>query len=198
MNYTKLNVGSRDVIKPSSEGWLNIDIDPLGKGSNFLQMDVFDMPADWAEQFEEIQAIHVLEHINRNRRLDFVKALYRVTKVGGMCYIEVPNFQETIRLLHEAYTASPRDHAEVHKWTTSIYGKQRSPGDQHCWGFDLWTLAELGQDAGFVPGNWAKAYKDDKTGDRQPLLSEHYKQEPILLMSFKKISDRERQGKYIP
>lgn len=180
MKFTKLNVGSRDEIKP--EPWLNIDLEPLKPRSNYIQMDVFAMPKEWDNQFEEVIAVHVLEHINRNLRQDFVNALYRVTKPGGVICIEVPDFLEVCRKLVKAFETGDKE-AE-HRWTTSIYGKQRSPGDQHCWGFNLWTLTGLCQNAGFITKDVIPSSVFDIPGCKyspKDLISSHYKQEPILL-----------------
>lgn len=184
MNYTKLNVGSRDEIKP--DPWLNIDIEPMRSGrANFIQMDVFDMPADWKGQFEEIQAVHVLEHINRNKRQDFVSSMYWAAKPGGHVYIEVPNFPAIVAKLHDAYNRD--DQKAQHIWTTSIYGKQRSPGDGHCWGFDRSTLSALFQTAGFYQIDYTTAGPDEtQLSTSIPMISSHWKQEPILLVRARK------------
>jgi predicted SAM-dependent methyltransferase len=181
LKYSKLNVGSRDVIKPADEGWLNIDIMPLPRPrENFEVQDALHLPETWANQFEEIHAVHVLEHINRNFRQDFVTEMFRITAPGGACYIEVPDFKETVRLLHEAYLRE--DLKMQHIWTTSIYGKQRSPGDQHCWGFTHATLTELFHQAGFTVTVWNTGYERTWRNDLLKPISTHYKQEPCLLV----------------
>lgn len=173
MQFTKLNVGSRDELK---DGWLNIDIEPLSKPRpNFMQMDVFAMPLVWRDTFEAVQSVHAMEHINRNLRLDFLKAIYQVTAAKGMVYVEVPDFQETIRLLNEAYVKGNKE--KQHIWTTSIYGKQRSPGDQHCWGYTVETLSALFFDAGF---RFVQAHRSINGIDQ--MISTHHKQEPCLLV----------------
>lgn len=186
LKYSKLNVGSRDVIKPADEGWLNIDIEPLAKPrENFMVADALHLPPDWTNAFQEIHAVHVLEHINRNYRADFVKEMFRITAIGGSCFIEVPNFKETVRLLHEAYVKE--DLKMQHIWTTSIYGKQRSPGDQHCWGFTNTTLTELFHEAGFTITVWNAGYESKWQNDLLKPISTHYKQEPILLVKGTKL-----------
>lgn len=181
MTYTKLNVGSRDVIKPADEGWLNIDLEPLPKPrDNFIVADALHLPDEWAGQFQEIHAVHVLEHINRNYRQDFLREMYRVTAPGGSCYIEVPNFKETIALLHAAFVNG--DAHQQHIWTTSIYGKQRSPGDQHCWGYTNGTLGDLFVEAGFNVFAWDSFYKHPEGWNKfLAPISTHYRAEPVLL-----------------
>lgn len=183
MNYTKLNVGSRDEIK--SEPWLNIDMENCSDKPNFMQMDLFNMPQEWNNQFEEVHAVHVLEHVNRNNRQLFLEEMYRVTKTGGSCFIEVPDFRETIRLLHEAYEKG--DLQAQHIWTTSIYGKQRGPGDQHCWGYTNASLTDLFHKAGFDVTVWNTGWQGNwKFNVLQP-ISPHHRSEPVLLVKGTKL-----------
>ena len=169
----KLNIGSRDFEGIyRNDDWLNIDIHPLDKAKrNFQVMDVFHMPLEWADKYEEVHAIHVLEHVNRNLRQQFVEACYRVTMPGGYCFIEVPDFRETVRLLNLAF--EQRDYRAQHIWTTSIFGKQRSPGDQHCWGYTSSSLHDLFERAGFK--------SVEVTTDSSRMISSHHKQEPVIL-----------------
>lgn len=172
----KLNIGSSNPkgIYRDPE-WVNIDIAPSGTFSgNVLCMDVFDAPADWTEKFVEIRAIHVLEHNNRNKRQDFFHVCARLLKPGGVLYIEVPDFPKTVELLHNAYKA--KDEREVHIRKTSIYGKQRYPGDQHCWGFDVNELTNLAVAAKF---SFVRVFKNE---DKDEMISGHHRQEPILLL----------------
>lgn len=179
MQFTKLNVGSRDELKP--EPWLNIDLEPGKIRPNYIQMDVFDMPDDWKGQFEEIQAVHVLEHINRNRRQEFVERMFWACRPGGHVQIEVPNFPAIIARLAHAYATD--DQKAQHIWTTSIYGKQRSPGDQHCWGFDQSTLCALFRTAGFYQIDFCtNSAEAPQIQNKLPMISSHWKQEPILLV----------------
>jgi len=140
-----------------------------------MQMDVFVMPPVWKDTFEVVHAVHVLEHINRNRRQEFVQALHGVTAPNGVVYIEVPDFKETVRLLHEAYQSGNKE--AQHIWTTSVYGKQRSPGDQHCWGYTVETLSNLFFNAGF---RFVLAWQSIKNPEE--MISSHHKQEPVLLV----------------
>ena len=176
----KLNVGS-GVPRGSycQPEWLNIDDAPEGTirpkaGVNFQKISVLAMPEDWANKFEEIHCVHMLEHMNRNLRQQVMTALHRVLVPGGLLCLEVPDFEEVVSNLHAAYMT--RDLESIHIWKTSIYGKQRYDGDAHHWGFDAEHLKELAQKAGFHEmETWTNS-------NPEKMISGHYKQEPVILL----------------
>ena len=169
----KLNIGSSNLEgKYRGADWINIDSGDGNFTGNVLKVDALDMPDEWTDHFDEVHAIHVLEHVNRNKRFDFLTACRRVTKPGGLVYVEVPNFEQVIRNLLDAIDS--RDHEEEHRMTTSLFGKQRYAGDQHCWGFTERTLKELAVRAKF---SWTDVLKDP-----EDMVSMHYVQEPVLLL----------------
>lgn len=177
----KLNVGSGFPKPPYTEaGWLNIDSAPEGtitvtrEGCEFQRVSVLEMPAEWTNKFEEVRCIHMLEHLNRNLRQQVVNELYRVLAPGCTLYLEVPNFESIIALLHRAYER--KDTRSIHIWTTSIYGKQRYEGDSHHWGYSENHLQELARNAGFPKTTvW-------DSGNLDKMVSKHYQLEPVLLL----------------
>lgn len=179
----KLNVGDKDFSGIYTEGgWLTIDVSPRSRDSHrdkFMVMSVLEMPSNWTDCYEEIHMIHCLEHINRNFRQQVVKEIYRVLAPGGIIYIEVPDFEKTIAFLHDAFIRG--DEKVQHNLTTSIYGKQRFPGDQHCWGYTRHTLGDLFIEAGFKSFQIGLAGPDYAMGEVK-MISSHYKQEPVLLV----------------
>lgn len=179
----KLNVGDKDFDGIyNSKDWVTIDIAPRENPKfqeNFILMSVLEMPDSWSDSFEEVHMIHCLEHINRNHRQKVIKELYRVLEPGGEVYIEVPDFEGTINLLSQAFEA--KNERLVHIWTTSIYGKQRFPGDQHCWGFTKTSLPALLHEANFSYVEYSQAGPGYFEG-KIPMISHHYYQEPVLLV----------------
>ena len=174
---SKLNVGSgrpRGKYKKSHQ-WLNIDIHEI---PGVRQTDFLDVTPYWREEFDEVHAIHCLEHVNRNRREEFVEKCAFVLEPGGVCYIEVPDFEATIRNL--IYAIKKDDHVEEHRMTTSVFGKQRYPGDQHCWGFTNRTLYELCE----PHFDSVEIFTDG--ANREKMISEHWNQERVLLAECKK------------
>ncbi len=175
----KLNVGDKDFKGIYAEPeWLNIDIEQGRSRSNFIKMSVLEMPEDWNEKFETIHMIHCLEHINRNFRQQVIKELYRVLQPGGVAFVEVPNFEAIVKILARAF--AQEDTRTIHLMTTSIYGKQRWPGDGHRWGYTHDSLATLFHEAGFSE---IKIYLGSPDGNGNgAMISQHYKQEPVLLV----------------
>lgn len=169
----KLNIGSSNPTgEYKTEEWTNIDYGDASFSGNVIKMDACNMPEDWKDRFDEIRAIHVLEHINRNNRFRFVEECRRVLSPRGVLYIEVPDFEQVVRGLIRAF--DEKDEREEHRLTTSIFGKQRYTGDQHCWGFTKRTLNDLIYEGGFNVEIFT-----GKQFDR--MISSHFKQEPVLL-----------------
>lgn len=174
----KLNIGSshpNGIYK--KEEWVNIDYGSQEFGGGVLKVDATDMPEGWKSKFDEIHAVHVLEHINRNLRFKFVQECHRVLRAKGTLFIEVPDFEQTIRLLIKAI--NEKDERMEHKMTTSVFGKQRYTGDQHCWSFTQRTLTELLEGEGFEVTIF-------KNKDFDQMISSHFKQENILLAKCRK------------
>ena len=172
----KLNIGSSNLEgKYRNADWINIDSGDGNFSGNVMKVDALDMPGEWTDYFDEVHAIHVLEHVNRNKRFDFLVACRRVMKPGATLYLEVPNFEQVIRNLLDAIDS--RDHEEEHRMTTSLFGKQRYAGDQHCWGFTQRTLSELAARAKF--SSLVVYLGPDES---EQMVSMHYVQEPVLLL----------------
>ena len=174
----KLNVGSGDPKgQYRTEEWVNIDLaanEVINPKRNVLAVSVLDMPVDWDGKFDEVHCIHVLEHIDRNLRLQVFEAIYRVLTEDGRLFLEVPDFEGTIYRLYAAYEA--QDLKEIHKWKTSIYGKQRYVGDSHRWGYDEVHLKELATQAKFRACRFSTGAMPER------MISTHYKQEPVILL----------------
>lgn len=183
----KLNIGSstpkgvhRD--KP----WVNIDAN-LGfadyRGGNLVIGSGCSLPFK-NECFDEVIAIHVLEHLPRDLHLPFLTEAARVLAPSGVLFIEVPNFLQicsnigdlTRQLVKET---DPQNIAIIkeliRRATLSIYGKGRQPFDFHHWGFSPWALRELGLKLNL------------KGSLETEMISNHYTQEPVLLMKYTKV-----------
>jgi SAM-dependent methyltransferase len=82
----KLNLGSGDRQK---EGYLNIDWCADSNPDVVHDLNVFPYPFA-ANSFEEIDASHVLEHLDRPFLV--MKELHRILKPGGLLHVWVPHF----------------------------------------------------------------------------------------------------------
>jgi predicted SAM-dependent methyltransferase len=167
----KLQVGSSEVVgRYRGKDWLNLDIEHHS-GVNIVADASERIPLD-DNTIEEIHCIHVLEHVTRDKYVPMLKEMYRVLKPGGVLYVETPDFRGTINNLQGALITG--NLIEIHKWTTSVYGKNERPGMAHYWGF----YEELLQRAMEVNG-----FKDvTQITEVEDMISGHYKQEPVLLM----------------
>lgn len=168
----KLNIGS-SVARGIYRGheWVNLDIKPF-RGVNVIGSG-FCLPFR-DNSFIEIHTVHVLEHLTRDKIPIMLKELARVS--CGDVYIEVPDFRKIVYLLNDAYTRN--DYKKIHVWRTSIYGKSERPGMSHHFGFDFETLNNYMTSAGFKTVI--------QLTNPSEMISEHYLQEPVILVKASK------------
>lgn len=171
-----LNIGSgkpRGLYK--EDHWLNIDVHDI---PGTYKMDILDAPNHWANHFHSIHAIHVLEHVNRNYREDFIKQCARILEPEyGVLILEVPDFEKNVERLY--FAMQNGDQELEHRMTTGMFGKQRYPGDQHCWGFTSRTLNELLRK--YFDSVIIHRSGPEMRGPDLRMYSDHFKQENVLL-----------------
>jgi predicted SAM-dependent methyltransferase len=172
----KLNLGSAaaDTGKYRT-GWVNVDLYPydgvqiVGSGLCLPFRD---------NTFSVVQAVHVLEHLPRDKFPIMLKEMARVVKPkDGWVYVEVPNFPQVVELLYHAYRMG--DDNSIHQWRTSIYGKTEKPGMAHHFGFDEFTLKRYMVKAGLSGF--------ERLTNRKDMISNHYTLEPVLLIKARKL-----------
>lgn len=183
----KLNIGSstpNGIYK--DKPWINIDAN-IGykdyKGNNLVIGSGCSLPFK-NNCFDEVRAIHVLEHLPRNLHLPFLSEAARVLAPSGVLFIEIPNFIQicfnivtfTQALMKEKNPETIAIYKElIRRATLSVYGKGRQPFDFHHWGFSPWSLGELGTTLGL------------ESALQEEMISGHYRQEPVLLMKYTKV-----------
>lgn len=85
----RLNLGCGSKHLPTSEGWVNIDSVIACKPDLCIAIEL-DWP--WEDgAVDEINASHVLEHLDSESLLGVMCEAYRVLKSGGRFTIEVPH-----------------------------------------------------------------------------------------------------------
>lgn len=123
----KLNLGCGEDVRPTSEGWVNIDIHPaegVDRVMSFLELD-YD-----AESADEILARHVVEHIHPDDWPGALVEWTRILKRGGTITIETPDLQKVCEgFCHD--TGGLR----WKWWHRVIYGPDRREGQPHLQGF---------------------------------------------------------------
>ena len=167
----KLQVGSSEVTgRYKGKEWINLDIIPH-RGVDVIADASVKIPFP-ANTFDEIHCIHVLEHVRRHRYMPMLTEMYRVLKLGGHLYVETPDFRGTIERLQAAFEHS--DVEAIHKWTTSVYGKNEREWMGHYWGFYEGLLRRDLRLCGFK--------EVDRLTETEDMISGHYRQEPVLLV----------------
>lgn len=171
-----LQVGSGDhKVGPSlykCEDWVNVDIITV-RGINVKATGTL-LPFK-NNSFEEVHCFHVLEHVTRDKYVSMLSEMYRVLRPGGCLYVEVPDFQGTIKCLTDAFAIG--DTRAIHVWTTSVYGKNERDGMAHHWGFYEGLLRREFRSVGFA--------KVDRIVEDMPSAS-HWRIEPVLLVKGEK------------
>lgn len=182
----KLNIGASDPRgRYRGAEWVNVDYSRFFRGQRFHRFALADgtMLPFRDGTFDEVHAIHVLEHVPRevvrkdgtkvNAHLAFVQEMGRVLTPTGVGFIEVPNFIEVCKLIVEhakhAANGDAGRQEEVRIRTVGVYGKGRHEGDLHRWGFSPWGIESLCKNAALMYSRESE------------MISAHYKQEPVLL-----------------
>lgn len=147
----RLNVGAGGQVL---DGWLSVDL----AGDPDIRADVraLPLPDNYAD---EIQAIHVFEHLHRWDALDTLIEWHRVLKPGGRLAIEVPDL---LKCCSNILGGMPE--------RAGIFGlfgdpQHHEPLMLHKWCYTRKELATLMRDAGFPkprlkPVQWHKKYRD--------------------------------------
>lgn len=175
----KLNVGCSDPrgIYEQPE-WINIDASRFFRGMQsrrFCVADGCSLPFRDC-QFDEVRAIHVLEHVPRDKHLAFLKEIRRVLTPEGFGLVEVPDFvtacaqiAKIASLLEDPNTPPAIVWEAIRIRTVGVYGKGRHEGDWHHWGFSTYGFELLCKDAGLLYSRESQ------------MVSSHYRMEPVLL-----------------
>ncbi len=168
----KLNLGSsRPTGRYRKPIWVNCDINPQGRPT--VLGDGFCLPFKDGT-FEEINSVHVLEHLQRDEWPLMLCEMYRVLEPGGLIYVEVPDFPAQCRIYLDKI-ASTRANAPqvVHFIRTAIWGKTETLGMGHKFGFDQALLKRAMVKTGFD--------QVTQLTENDDMISSHYRQGPVLL-----------------
>lgn len=185
----RLNIGSSEPRGGyGGPEWFNVDASPVYRGEgghrengakfhHFAVATGCELPFR-DETFDEVRAIHVLEHVPREDHPPFLQEVRRTLKRDGSAFIEVPDILRSceeiagvIRHMKSGADAVTIEMAKefIRRRIVGIYGKGRYEGDWHHWGFTPWHLEALFTEVGL--GYEAK----------QEMVSGHFKMEPVLL-----------------
>jgi ubiquinone/menaquinone biosynthesis C-methylase UbiE len=85
----KINLGCGNEFRPESEGWVNVDRWDYDPRVKVVDLELGKLPFE-NDSVDHIRATHVLEHITN--LIPLMNECWRVLKVGGTFYIEVPKY----------------------------------------------------------------------------------------------------------
>ena len=123
----------------------------LERGPSRLQYCVVDRYASVdALPFEpgsvdEIRSVQVLEHLEMKRVPEVLKHWHSLLRHGGVCHVDVPDFEETVRQL-----LSQPDEPSKDWYYRLVYGSQKNAHAVHRSGFSPARLERLLREAGFA------------------------------------------------
>ena len=117
-------------------GFVNIDCNH-GEAVDYV-CDIGFLPCP-VNSVSRIESYHVFEHIPHRETQSVLTHWYSVLEPGGMLVIECPDFDRDV----QEYMAGNEDRL------SSIFGRQRFPGDTHYFGYNSRRLAALLESAGF-------------------------------------------------
>jgi predicted SAM-dependent methyltransferase len=119
------------------EGYVNVDLwinESTDVICNVTRLPWPDNSADIIENY------HVIEHISHVKVRDALTDWHRVLKPGGKLVVECPHFDDAVKEYLSGNEAR----------LINIFGRQRSYGDAHLYGYNPQRLKRLLKEIGFV------------------------------------------------
>jgi predicted SAM-dependent methyltransferase len=119
------------------EGYVNVDL--WINDSTDVICDVTRLP--WPNNSAEvIENYHVIVHFSHTKIREALTDWHRVLKPGGKLVVECPHFDDAVKEYLSGNEAR----------LINIFGRQRSYGDAHLYGYNPQRLKKLLQEIGFV------------------------------------------------
>ena len=94
---------------------------------------------------DEIRSVQVLEHLEMKRVPEVLEHWHSLLRPGGVCHVDVPDFEETVRQL-----LSQPDEPSKDWYYRLVYGSQKNAHAFHRSGFSPARLERLLREAGFA------------------------------------------------
>ena len=144
----RLNVGAGGSPKPSSEGWINVDLRPL-KGIDVVA-PMWDMPMFADGSVDEVYSRHAIEHCSLQDAIKTFAEWSRVLKTGGVLNVSCPDLDFHIRQLGMSGNSAHGPWSNHQHAMAGLYGWQKHPDDVHKWGWTRSTMKDALSKAGFM------------------------------------------------
>jgi predicted SAM-dependent methyltransferase len=146
----RLNLGCGDKILP---GYVNVDVveHRSGKRPDVI-CDLHRLEPFANDSFEEVMAIHVVEHFWRWEVVDVLREWKRVLRPGGRIVLECPNLITACQVLlaDPVGAARPDEAGQRSMWVLHGDPRWRDPLMCHRWSYTPDSLREVMEEAGFV------------------------------------------------
>lgn len=123
-------------------GWWHVDARPLEGIDTVATAETLD-DALGENVAEVIYWSHGLEHVRWSKRLDTLRALWRVLEPGGRLYLAVPD-------LYAIFGAVINHGVSLDRIQGKLYGHQDYADNHHHCGWDFESLSIFMREAGFV------------------------------------------------
>lgn len=118
------------------DGFINVDL-WITDATNII-CDITKLP--WPDNSASvIESYHVIEHISHRNVRHTLYDWFRVLRPGGTLILECPHFDRAVR----EYLAGNEERL------INIFGRQRTKGDSHLWGYTPERLTHLLMEIGF-------------------------------------------------
>lgn len=146
-----LNIGAGGNLKPTEEGWVNIDVRSLPGIDQVVNLERDNLPYA-ANTVDEINMQDFLEHLSVSRQKSFLDNTFMVLKPGGSIYIQIPH----LKVLAERYLGVLENPTELQhpltgkEFAQSLYGGQDYLENFHKWGYDETSLKQVLVEIGFA------------------------------------------------
>ena len=154
MDFDKLEYLNAGCGKVRYDNCINLDVakNELVDADIIGSVTLIPFPA---ERFKGVICAHVMEHLPDYEHKTALREIWRVLKPNGILYIEVPNFETSVRFWLENKRGR-RDY-----WYQCIYGRNAYDGDSHKSGFTEQSLTELLFDCGFTNLKWINVLEEE-------------------------------------
>jgi predicted SAM-dependent methyltransferase len=151
----KLHLGSGEAQTP---GWLNSDVEPLDRGTIFLDAAARMPFSD--STFDYIYAEHMIEHLPYKSACSMLEECHRILKPGGRIRIATPDLVQLVRMYDDRDDPDPSQAHYIDWIARTFIGRDRARAifvlnnAFRAWGhqflFDEETLTAAILGAGFV------------------------------------------------
>lgn len=140
----RLHLGCGPQKRP---GWVNVDLNPMFKPD--LVSEAHRLPSLQDRSVDQIEALHLFEHLTFNDAQRALKEWFRVLKSGGYLCLEVPEIERCFKMLGHYTNEEGYDLGEIGIFGYPPMIETEGSPQQHKWGWTEKTLTAALKAVGF-------------------------------------------------